>query len=211
MKGNIKHVWFDIEGTIAPRTKEFNKEHDELRYITYSKAVNKPLDEGLKNEYEALYKKFASNSAVFRSLGLPSDYWQNVFGRLDETKFYSPDKNIYLTLEKLKKIVPLSLFTNFKQEMVHRSLAALQISPEWFTYIINGDDIPERKPALDGFYAMIEKSKLPPNQILYVGDRVGVDILPAKEVGMQTCLVWSTSPEANYSFNNFQDILSIFQ
>ena len=141
---------------------------------------------------------------------MPSDYWQNYFNTLDEVKFFKPSSNINKTLEQLKTIVPISIFTNVKPERNRRTLAAVDIKPEWFTHVISGDDIKERKPALDGFYLMIEKTNLPPEEILYVGDRVDVDIKPAKTVGMKTCLVYGKSSEADYSTDKFEDILSIF-
>ena len=115
------------------------------------------------------------------------------------------------TLRKLKEIVPCSIFTNVKTEETMRILKLVELDLSLFTHILTGDDIKERKPALDGFNKMVELSKLKPEETLYVGDRVKVDILPANEVGMKTCLVWSTSPEADYSFENFGDILSIFK
>jgi HAD superfamily hydrolase (TIGR01549 family) len=105
--------------------------------------------------------------------------------------------------------MPVSLFTNYAKQRIDMLLEHLQIPSEYFTYIVTGDDVPERKPALDGFYAMIERSNVPVNHILYVGDRVDVDIKPAKHLGMKTCLVYSTSDEADYCFDNFKDILSL--
>ena len=74
-----------------------------------------------------------------------------------------------------------------------------------------GDDIPVRKPALDGFYKMVETSNLPPEQNLYVGDRVEVDIKPAKRIGMKTCLIYSQSDEADYSVNTFQELAQVLK
>jgi putative hydrolase of the HAD superfamily len=78
-----------------------------------------------------------------------------------------------------------------------------------FTYVLSGDDIPERKPALHGFRKMIELSNLPPNEVMYVGDRVDVDIKPAKQLGMTTCLVYSQSDEADYSVESFPELTTI--
>jgi len=211
MTKDIKHIWFDLDGTLTIHTPEFHKAHNELRYKTYAEVVKKPITKELELEYENLYKKFGSNSAVFRSLGLPSDYWQKYFNTLDEVKFYKPEPQVYETLQKLKEIIPISIFTNVKPEKNLRTLTAIGVKLEWFTYILTGDDIKERKPALDGFHAMIEKSKLLPEQILYVGDRIDVDIKPAKLAGMKTCLLWKKSDEADYSFDNFEDILGIFK
>lgn len=56
---------------------------------------------------------------------------------------------------------------------------------------------------------MIKKSALPPDEILYVGDRVDVDIKPAKQLGIKTGLVYGKSELADYSFEHFEDILAI--
>ena len=206
----IKHIWFDLEETLTVRTPEFLEVWRELRYKTYAEATKKPLTKELRQEYEDLIKIHKSNSAVFRSLGLPSDYWHRHFATLDKIKHYKPNQEINDTLKKLKEIISISIFTNVKTQEAMRILDVVKIDPPWFTYILTGDDIKERKPALDGFHTMIEKSKLKPEEILYVGDRVDVDVKPAKKVGMKTCLVWGKSPEADYSFEKFQDILSIF-
>jgi len=69
----IKHVWFDLEGTLTTRSDEFNEAHNQLRYETYSEVVGKPLTKELKQEFEKLYAQYGSNSAVFRSLECASD------------------------------------------------------------------------------------------------------------------------------------------
>lgn len=67
---DIKHVWFDLDGTLSIHTSEFNEAHDKLRYMTYAEATRKPLTKEVSEEYEELYKRYGSNSAVFRSLGV---------------------------------------------------------------------------------------------------------------------------------------------
>ena len=206
----IKHVWFDLEGTLTIRSDEFNEAHNQLRYETYAEVVGKPLTEELKQEFEKIYAKHGSNSSVFRSLGWASDFWQKRFNSIDKTRYYKPVKNVFTTLEKLKEKVPISIFTNLKPEEIEITLKIINVNKAWFKFIVSGDDIKERKTALDGFYLMIKKSGLPPEEIIYVGDRVKVDVIPAKKVGMKSCLVWDKSNEADYSFENFEDILSLF-
>lgn len=207
----IKHIWFDVEGTLTIRSEEFNKAHNQLRYQTYAEITGKPIGNILKKEFEKLYSIHGSNSAVFRSLGCSSDFWQKQFNKLDKAKFYQPVKTVYSTLKKLKKIVPISIFTNLKSDEIDKILKIINVEKQWFHYVLSGDDIKERKPALDGFYKIIKQSKLPSTQILYVGDRMQVDILPAKQVGIKTCLVWGKSKEADYAFENFEHILKIFK
>src|SRR3989344_1906436 len=144
----IKHIWFDLDKTLAIPIPEFDQVHKDLLLKTYADISKKLVTKELEKEYEALYKKYRSNSAVFRSLGLPSDFWQTHFDTIDEVKFYKPNVKVCKTLEKLKDIVPISIFTNVKPEKNLKMLMAIKVKPEWFTYILTGDDIKERKPAL---------------------------------------------------------------
>lgn len=210
MKNNIKHIWFDMDGTLTIHTDEFIAVHNDLRYQTYAQIVGREVDENLIAEYEALYKKYASNSAVFTSLGKPSDYWMQYYDQIDQTRYYEPIPDIYHTIDKLKDIVPVSLFTNARLANAQKTLSVVNVNADWFTHILAGDDVAKRKPALDGFHLMIEKSGIPANQILYVGDRVDVDIKPAKAVGMLSCLVYGSSDQADFSFDKFSDLLTLF-
>lgn len=206
----INHVWFDLDGTITVQTPAFHEAHDNLRYETYAEIVKKPVTPELKEEFEELYRRSGSNSAAFTSLGVPSGYWMERFNKLIDTgNFYEPDERVYGTLEKLKDIVPISLFTNNSPTGIAHSLSSVGVNQAWFTYVLSGDDIAERKPALEGFHKMIAKTGIPADELLYVGDRIKVDIAPAKAVGAQTCLVWSESNEADYSAPNFTELLTI--
>ncbi|MEK7582898.1 MAG: HAD family hydrolase [Patescibacteria group bacterium] len=205
----IQHLWFDFDGTITFQTPEFHAAHDELRHRTYANATGKPLTEKLKEEFHGLYKKYGSNSAVFRSLGLPTNYWQEHFNTLDVSKLYKPNPSINMTLDYLRTKLPISLFTNLTGDKIPKMLSLIAIEQSWFTHVLSGDDIKERKPALDGFYKMIELSQLPAKDLMYVGDRVDVDLKPAKAVGIQTCLMWGKSEETDFSCEKFEDLIEI--
>jgi HAD superfamily hydrolase (TIGR01549 family) len=211
MKDNIQHIWFDMEGTLTVRTPKMNQAHDDLRHGSYAEATGRPLTDDVRNEFNEAYSKYGSNSAVFSSLGLPSDHWQKQLHRLDETKLLEPNEVIRGTLIQLKEVVPISIFTNFTMDTILATLAAIGIDPKWFSHILSGDNVSNRKPALDGFHKIIELSGKSAGEIMYVGDRVNVDILPAKEVSMKTCLVWGHSDEADYSFESFDGLLALIR
>jgi putative hydrolase of the HAD superfamily len=206
---NIKHVWFDFAGTLYKETPEFHKVHDELRYLTYARITGVSDMEEAKREYKKMYDKHGSNSAVFRSLGKSSDFWMKTQEDLDHSQILQPDPVVITTLDKIRTIMPISIFSNFRQGQIEEILEHLEIQIDWFTNIITGDDIAERKPALDGFYEMVKRSNVPAGELLYVGDRVDVDIKPAKSVGMKTCLIYSNSEDTDYSVNSFTNILEI--
>ncbi|OGN29368.1 MAG: hypothetical protein A3A33_01160 [Candidatus Yanofskybacteria bacterium RIFCSPLOWO2_01_FULL_49_25] len=201
----IKHIWFDFSETIAFLKKE---RHDRLRYETYSQVVGKPVGDELIAEYEDLYKKYNhSNAAIFRSLGKSSSFWSESVNSLDPSELYElADKNIPDILQKIRTLVPISIFSNIQLEKI---LTSLNIDPEWFTHVMSAGMVKEPKPALDGFYKMIELSGLPADEILYIGDDVGKDVLPAKKVGVKAGLIWEESGQADYCFKNFQEILDL--
>lgn len=208
---DIKHVWFDMDGTLTVHTDEFDEVHNGLRYKTYASVVGRDVDEALIDEYEALYKKYGSNSAVFTSLGRPSDFWMQYFDQIDQASYYEPIPDIYQTLDRLRKIVPISMFTNARLANAQKTLSVVKVDAGWFTHILSGDDVQNRKPALDGFHLMIEKSGIVAQQILYVGDRVDVDIKPAHAVGMLSYLVYALSDEADFASESFSGILELFE
>ncbi len=207
----IKHVWFDMDGTLTVHTEEFDKVHNDLRYKTYASVVGRDVDDALIDGYETLYKKCGSNSAVFTSLGKPSDFWMQYFDQIDQTRYYEPIPDIYETLDRLRQVVPISLFTNARLANAQKTLSVVNVDAAWFTHILSGDDVQNRKPALDGFHLMTERSGVHAKNILYVGDRVDVDIKPAKAVGMLSCLVYAQSNEADFSFETFGGILHLFE
>lgn len=206
MKCNIRHVWFDFSETLVFLK---NERLDKLRHETYAEAVGRPVSNALKDELAGLYVKFnKSNAAIFHSLGLPAYFWPDKVSTLPPGELYElADKNIPEVLQKLKQFVPISIFSNLELTKV---LPGLGIQNEWFTHMLSSKVLEHLKPALDGYYKMIELSKLPAEQILYIGDDVGKDVRPAKEVGIKAGIMWKASNEADYSFKNFEEVLKLF-
>ncbi|MDO8617967.1 MAG: HAD family hydrolase [Candidatus Uhrbacteria bacterium] len=203
----IKHVWFDFSETIASLIKET---HNQLRYAAYSEVTHKPITQELIAEYENLYQKYShSNAAIFRALGLSPNYWSDRINLIAPHELYRlMDDRIPNILQEIKVLIPISIFSNIKLD---RILPVLDIDPSWFTHILSASMIKEPKPALEGFYKMVELTGRPPQEILYIGDHVEKDIRPAKQAGIQTGLLWSQSSEADYCFETFPDILSFLQ
>lgn len=199
----IKHIWFDFSDTLASVNDEA---HNKLRYESYAKVVGKPVTPELIAEYEKLYEEHThSNLKVFNSLGQGSSFWSDIINAVNPKTLYRlTDPNILEVLEEMRKIIPISVFSNINLD---KTLPALGIDPKWFTHILAASMIGAPKPALDGFYKMIELSALPPEEILYIGDDIGKDVMPAKTVGIKTGVVFEKMKEADFSFKDFRDIL----
>ncbi len=205
---DIRHIWFDFSDTIAHINKE---ERSKLAYKAFAEVQKKTeITSDLIAEYEKhLEKHNKSNSAVFHSLGMPAHYWSDRLNAADPKKIYSLiDPEIPDVLKKLKDILPISIFSNLELKNV---LPSFGIDPGWFTHIISSKDVQKPKPALDGFYKMIELSGVPQGTILYIGDEPGKDVAPAKHVGILAGILWRKSPEADFCFEKFRDILSLVE
>lgn len=203
----IKHIWFDFSDTIG---RINTKEHSKLKYSAYAAVVGRPLDEELKQEFDNQYELHShSISDIFHSLGKPPGWWSSQVATVEPTKLYVlAEDDIPEILQAIKRHVPISMFSNINLDKV---LPALDIDVGWFDHIISSAMFSRPKPALDGFYKIIELSQLEPDQILYIGDHVTKDVLPAKKVGLKAGIIWGKADEADYSFGSFRDILELVE
>ncbi|MDO8480947.1 MAG: hypothetical protein Q7S65_03965, partial [Nanoarchaeota archaeon] len=59
----IRHVWFDVEGTLTLRKPGFDAIYDAFRYGVYAEVTGRPLSDELKREFDAQYNQHATTSA----------------------------------------------------------------------------------------------------------------------------------------------------
>ncbi len=105
-------------------------------------------------------------------------------------KYLHPDPALSGMFGRLTEYTHFML-VNGSQESVSRGLALLAVDPSVFREIITSEIIGVSKPSTKGFEYIMQKSGLPPEAHLMIGDREAVDLAPAKSLGMKTCLVWS--------------------
>lgn len=203
---SIKHLWFDFSDTIGRIDREV---YNKILYAAYGEAVGKPVTEELIAEFAEVFKREKSNSAVFSSLNKPAGYLADQIATVDPKTLYTlTDENIPAVLQELRTLLPISILSNNKMDKI---LPALGIDTKWFTHILGPDDVAKPKPHLDGFLKMVEVSQAKAAELLYIGDSIDKDLLPAKQVGIMTGLLWNNSEQADYCFKDFRDILKFFK
>lgn len=114
------------------------------------------------------------------------------------------------------KGLPLALVTNKPTPFVAPILAALDIA-KYFTVVIGGDDVKNKKPHPEPLLLVAEKLGLTPAELLFVGDSRN-DIQAAKAAGC--CSVGLTYgynygepislSEPDYLFDQFNELLPAF-
>lgn len=75
---------------------------------------------------------------------------------------------------------------------------------KYFVEIVAGDDGFPRKPNASAYRYLHEKFSLS----LAVGDRI-LDILPAQELGIPTCLFQNKTPGADFYLDSYQDFFKV--
>ena len=208
---NTKVVLFDAANTLIYKPQLFEK----LNSVLLSHHYNIPLDT-LKGQHKLLseiinfpdktsksfYQEF--NAELLISLGIiPTEVLlDDIFTActfldwkaFDDTKFVAD-------LSQIKAV--LSNF-NSKLDTILEGLIGENI----FSEIIISEMENVRKPSIDFYELAVEKLQVAPNEILYIGDSLKLDIIPAQKVGMRTLLIDREQhfPFAKNRINSFEEI-----
>ncbi|OGG35147.1 hypothetical protein A2363_01455 [Candidatus Gottesmanbacteria bacterium RIFOXYB1_FULL_47_11] len=110
--------------------------------------------------------------------------------RFDRRKYLHRDEKLIDLFAKLTKFRHFTLANGVKQYHVE-TLKLLGVPPETFEEMVTSETVGVTKPDDKGFRYIMKKTGLPPEAHLMIGDRELVDLAPAKNLGMHTCLVWS--------------------
>lgn len=113
----------------------------------------------------------------------------------DRRMFLSRDDKLAGLFSSLSRFTHYML-VNGIQEKVKESLELLGVPVSLFKEIVTAEVVGVNKPQLDGFRYIMDKTGLPPASHMMIGDREPVDLIPAKSLGMRTCLVWSDKDSA---------------
>ena len=210
---NIEFIIFDVDGTLYYFNDNFKSM---VKRMQFTKA--KRLDPDLKEEdYFEIYEKLNSHSQTFKKLGLDYKESLKVYHSLEYSKILEKDPELadLLHFIRFEKNIPQALLTTAPSVCVDRVLDVLGVDPRLFEIIITSDtEGVKPKPDTSGLKKIIYFSGVQPGKILTVGDREEVDIIPAKELGLQTALVWNIKEQetsADYSFKNVYSIRDLIK
>lgn len=90
-------------------------------------------------------------------------------------------------LEALAPLVRQAVLSNSSTANQERKLAALGIRAR-FEAVLCADELGHAKPAPEAFLAACDALGLPPEEVAYVGDRLDIDALGARDAGLTA--VW---------------------
>lgn len=202
-----KHLFFDLDRTLwdfdRNASETFNEIHDKYylkeRGITdfddFMDVYHK-INLELWNQYrKGQIKKEELNVQRF-SLTLSSFGIEDDGLSMNIAKDYieiSPTKKhlypgTYQLLEYLNTKYKLHIITNGFEEVQHKKLMHSKLT-QYFTSIITSEDAGYKKPDINIFKYAFSVAKAIPAESLMIGDDIEVDIIGAKNAGMDQVLV----------------------
>jgi len=197
----IALVCFDVDNTLFKEKPGLEAQIFNAMYAVAAKKLDIPRAL-LKDEYNKLYEEFESHSRVFKELGLPPELAKEIYDGVDIAHYLDKDPELVnLFAHVREKRIPYSIYTNSKVTSTLRKLGKLGLGEYvklteqegGFAFVLTGEAFPKAIGST-GFDKVIENAGVSPEQILFVGDRKKVDILPAREKGMMTAHVWQPGP-----------------
>lgn len=189
---NIKVIIWDFDGTFYPPNHKLFHIIRESEYQAIMFLNHWPREKAV-TEFHKLHKVTIQSATVVISTLCHVSVARAAIEsekRFDRRKYIEHDQGLIEMFDKLKPYRHYILANGVKKYIL-KMLEVFGIPMETFEDIVTSDTIGVTKPDEKGFRYIIEKTGLPPNAHLMIGDRDLVDLVPAKKLGMRTCLVWS--------------------
>ena len=189
---DIKVILFDAANTLIYKPQLFEKLVSVLNKYAYAveldvlKRNHKILSEIINFPdvtSKSFYREF--NTELLLSLGIiPNEaILDDIFSNCSYLVWKAFDDTEYLTKLSYEKAV----ISNFSVNL-HKLLEEL-IGGDIFSEIIVSEVENLRKPSKEFFELAINKLQLHPNEILFIGDSLKLDIIPAASIGIRTLLL----------------------
>jgi len=207
---DIEVLIWDLDGTLYHEIPELKKAilQNAVKAVAKTKRIAFSEAEKLflKN-----YERFKSNTKTLFHLGVDRDYvisgdWYNQA----QLKFIKKDPllaDIFKKLQNLRHII----HTNSERKIALKKLKILGLDLNLFEKIFTSSDMAGKvKPDPSAFKLVLQFTKLKPKEHLFIGDSVGKEVIPAKKLGMKTCLVWDKSDLADVNLEKVYDIVKLF-
>lgn len=192
MFSDVKVLIWDFDGTLYKPNPDLFRAVREAEYKTIMAHTGWDRDKATE-EFNKNYKHVTPSAtetvAVLTELTTTQAAleMENYFDRRD---FLQRDQKLINMFARLRHFHHYMLANGVKRRLAE-TLVTLGLDTGIFKEIVTSEIVGVNKPHDDGFCYIIEKTGLRPEEHLMIGDREKVDLVPAKKLGMKTCLVFS--------------------
>jgi putative hydrolase of the HAD superfamily len=195
MLSDIKILIWDFDGTLYRPNPDLWHDVRKGEYQTIANHTGwsreKTVEEFAKL-YKTVYDSATESTAVLSGISI-AEAAVEMERYFDRRKYLTRDVKLIALFQKLKNfrhfILANGVIARHKE-----TLEVLGVSPDIFEEMVTSQTVGFTKPHEAGFRYILAKTCLPPEVHLMIGDREAVDLVPAKKLGMKTCLVWAETP-----------------
>jgi HAD superfamily hydrolase (TIGR01549 family) len=208
----IKIIIWDFDSTLYPRNDNLSSDvrEAELRVIMDHTGWNH--DKAVE-QFNSLFRRiyFSATQTAAQLSGIKftqaSIEMENYF---DRTKYLKRDPKL---IEMFTKLYPYKhvILSNGMISKIKIALNVLGMSPDFFDLIASSEITGTNKPDPEAYRYVCDKTGFLPENHLMVGDRDELDIKPAKDLGMKTCLVWGKSEIADFALTEVYGVPNILE
>lgn len=210
---DIQILIWDLDGTLYRSQKDLSWALHQgcIKILVQEKNLSFEKAEQLFSKTKEIHKG-ASKSLQALGCGNRLKIIEKLENIVDKASFLKPDRkliNLFSALCDFRHF----LLSNTTRKTIIKELEALGLSHTLFELVIGVDDMKTTKPDLPFFKAALDYSDLSSNKHLVIGDRIEVDLAPAKQLGMKTCLVWSNNQQdsrVDITFPSVYNITELF-
>jgi len=206
----VKHLLWDIDGTLYRSTAELVEAIHHETYSRISSRLNIPYGEA-RRRFLTLYSELGGATVTVVKLGLGRELIQEAVDAVDKTKYIRSDPRLREMFEVSLRAFTHIIVTNTSRQGTWQTLEILNLRPEIFRGIITADDVRRSKPDTEPFEKALKMTGELAGQHVSIGDREKVDIAPAKKLGIRTIFVWGVSKLADASAATIYDIPRILE
>jgi len=202
---NIKILIWDLDGTLTRPSKRVEMVFAAKIFKKAAKYLNTDVKTA-KKRFKKMVKTFKGSTLTLNKMGVPGfRAVAQIQNEIKWKKYIKQDDKLIKMFKNLKNYRHLLLTDNTKKAG-EKKLKLLGLKPQIFEKKFFGIDLQITKPKLELFQKVLDYTKVSPSKHLMIGDMVQKDIIPAKKLGMKTCLAWSKSKHADISIKNIYQI-----
>ncbi|WP_028552641.1 HAD-IA family hydrolase [Paenibacillus sp. UNC451MF] len=182
------NILWDFDGTLLDT------------YPAYSDILHEVLEEKVSREEIFAHLKISFTHTV-RHYGLEEHQVKQII--VNEQKLHPSKTGPFPFVENILKLADVNVIMTHKPRKEVIPLLEYYGWMPYFKEIVAGGDGYPSKPNPESYIYLHEKYKLD----LAIGDRE-IDIIPAKIIGIRTCLFQNDTPGADIYVSNYEDLFN---
>jgi phosphoglycolate phosphatase len=197
---NFKVVAFDCDGVLLD-TEQANR----VYYSNILQHFGRPAVTDEQFTFVHMHTVFESLAYLFpdeKTLAA-AHLFRKTMDYQKYLSYLTVEPHLVSLLEKLKPHFKTAIATN-RTDTINRLLASFDLAG-YFDLIVTASDVERPKPYPDALLKISDHFKLPPDQVIYIGDS-RLDELAARAAGMPLVAYRNTALSAKYYINSLNEI-----